>query len=944
MEHYSTPAALRTFPSALESVSLNAEALFAAYHSSPVGLSSTVARERLQLCGENCLVTRHSSNLLGQLIANFVHLMALLLWAGGAIAILAQMPQVGAAIWMVNVVNGCFSFWQEFKAEKAAEALAKLVPHFVVVRRDNVDTKLPATQVVPGDIISVSAGEKIPADARILRQSSLSVDESVLTGESHSKWKDAQPGPPVKRIQDASNMLLAGSTVTGGNGKALVVATGASTAFGQVAQLAVGVREDLSPLQKEMQRLTRQISLIAVSVGAIMFLCAALFVRVSIAQSFLFALGMIVAFVPEGMVPTITLSLAIVVERMSRENALIKKLSSVETLGCTTVICTDKTGTLTEGKMSVQRVWIPDADEKRAGTSLRAESRFFSEAVGGTSGAIVTEFWRSVCLCNNAEVVEIDTQSLHSTVYGDAIESGLLLAATAAGVNHRAIRDDCPRVAELPFDSRRKRMSTVNEVRGDVVAYVKGAPQELLRRCEFLYCGDKSRVELSEQLRAVILSQVDGMCAGGLRVLGLARRSMPRREQEFYSIGAVEKELEFLALIAFLDPARQEVKTAVDACHQAGIRVVMLTGDHALTAEAIARHVDIIEQGPHCVVGGDDLDMMTNDDLYRLLDKQVLFARVSPHHKLRIVQAFQKLGHVVAVTGDGVNDAPALKQADIGIAMGCRGTDVARAAADLILLDDNFVSLVKAIELGRAVYANIRKFAVYVFTSNVAEAAPFAVMLFSRGAIPLPLNLMQVLAVDLGTDMLPAIGLGADDPQPGLMSEKPRSLKEPLLNRALLLKALLWYGVLEAIAGLSCFFFSSWLSGWPGVELAAPDSAAHRSATSATLLGIVACQIVIAFACRSRTETVFSRSIFRNRLLWAGIVLELCLVAAVLCMSCWQNVFDTNFVDLRVVGFAFFCSVMILFIDEVRKLFLRRIDGRTSASGKTITRLVDETT
>lgn len=902
----------------------DAEEVLSIYQTTVHGLSQPEAALRLTKCGPNQPVQFKRVNLLAAFIGNFTHLMAWLLWAGGALALLAQLPQVAVAVWMVNIINGCFSFLQEFKAERATAALLKLIPNRIVVVRDGVEQNLAAENLVPGDVIYVSAGERVPADARLLQQASLSVDESVLTGESKTRWKYVSPVSCECKFQDASNILLAGTSITGGTGMAVIVATGTATVFGSIAQLATTVSEDLSPLQKEMKRLSRQISVIAVSIGALMFCLACGFAQVPVSQAFIFAVGMIVAFVPEGMVPTVTLSLAIAVERMSRQNALVKQLSSVETLGCTSVICTDKTGTLTEGKMTAQVVWTLDGEWQVSGRGHDLVGEFTAQGITRDEG--LQELLRAGCLCNNAKVTS-DTGDGRVHVFGDSIETGLLIAATKYGIDSQRLKETCPRLIELPFDSLRKRMSTVNDVEGHPTAYVKGAPQELLRRCDFVFKGGQT-LEMSDSLRKSVNEQVDDMCHQGLRVLGIARRPLHDDSDKEYTIGSVEQKLAFLGLVAFLDPPRPEVKAAIDQCHRAGIRVVMLTGDHGLTAETIARHVDIVENPTDVIVTGEDLDLMTDAELLDCIKQEVIFAKVTPQHKLRIVQAFQALGHVVAVTGDGVNDAPCLKQADIGIAMGTRGTDVARAAADMILLDDNFGTIVKAIELGRSVYANIRKFSVYVLTSNVAEAVPFALMLFSRGLIPLPLNIMQVLAVDLGTDMIPAVALGADSPTPELMLQKPRSLTEPLLNRSVLLKAFCWYGFLEATAAIGCYFFANWLFGFPAVPMAPMGSSNYESATAATFVGIVMAQIAVVFCCRVDREHLSLAHLWDNKLLWAGVAFETALCCLIVNASLLQSWFGTNAVSREVVLFALAAALFIVIADELRK----RISPRTGLS------------
>jgi P-type Ca2+ transporter type 2C len=755
------------------------------------------------------------------------------------------------------------------------------------VYRDGVEFRVDSEELVPGDVIKLSAGDRVPADARIIEQNAAKVDESVLTGESVPVGKTTQIGSKEHGVSHR-NMLFAGSTLISGTALAVVTATGSDAGFGRIASLTNEIADLNSPLEIEMKRMSKRITCLALAIGIAMFAGAALLANVSLPHAFIFALGMVVAFVPEGMVPTITLSLALAVEKMARNNALVRKLSAVETLGCTTVICTDKTGTLTENRMTVRSLWLPP---------------------GSNLPAMQDELLRCACLCNDAELMRSNDTTY--SVVGDSMEGALLAFAADSGLDYRDLRNLHTRTFELPFDSDRKRMTTGH----DRVAYVKGAALELVRRCS-----------MSAAERDVVHRAVDEFAAAGLRVLGFAVRTFDSPPVDI-SIGAIEHNLSFIGLVAFYDPPRAEIKTAVRMCHAAGIRIIMLTGDYPLTAEAIARHVDIAKPTDHQVVTGEQMDELSDEQLLRLLDQPVIFARVSPHHKLRVVKALQRSGNVVAVTGDGVNDAPALKQADIGIAMGKRGTDVARAAADIVLLDDNFATIVKAIEQGRTVYGNIRKFATYVFNSNMAEAVPFAVMLFSRGAVPLPLNIMQVLSIDLGTDIMPAIALGIDNNEDDIMKQKPRRLDVPLLEGSLLAKALLWYGLIESVAGLSCYFFANYLNGWPNVPLAAAGTLAYARATTMTLSGIVFSQIGAVLCCRSNRQSVIRCGIFSNRAIWFGVAAEI-LLLAILCYSpAAHQVFGTAPLSMSELGFASIWAPVIVLADEARKAWLRRGDA-----------------
>lgn len=861
---------------------LSVEQALQQLESSYSGLSEIEADKRVRIFGANRL-ERSKKPRYFRFAANFIHVMAIMLWVAGAIAFVAGMPQIAIAVWLVNIINGLFSIWQEYKAEKALEALIHLLPNFATVYRDGAERRVNAEALVPGDVIKLTHGDRVPADVRIIEQNALKVDESILTGESVPSAKTTNATTRDGTL-GADNMLLAGTTVLTGTAKALVTAIGVNAVFGKIAVLTEGITHAKSPLEQEMSRTTRRISMLALAIGVAMFVGATVFAHTSLTDAFIFSLGMIVAFIPEGMVPTVTLSLALAVQRMAKQNALVKKLSAVETLGCTSVICTDKTGTLTENRMVVKHTWFPQSAEKTAEELLV----------------------RAACLCNDAELVG-ESNTAYSVI-GDSMEAALLLLARQRGVDYKSARNDFPRTAEFPFDTDRKRMTTMH----GLVAYVKGAPIELLRRCD-----------LTPEQRQRAEDAVDQFARSGLRVLAFAHKVFESLPDDI-SIGSIEQHLTFIGLVALYDPPRAEVRDAVRKCHLAGIRVIMLTGDYPLTAEAIARHVDIIGVADYRITTGEQLEELSDDELKSLLSTDVVFARVSPQHKLRIVKAFQSLGNVVAVTGDGVNDSPALKQADIGIAMGMRGTDAARGAADIILLDDNFATIVKAIEQGRTVYSNIRKFVTYVFNSNMAEAVPFGMMLFSCGAIPLPLNIMQVLSIDLGTDIMPAIALGVESPEESAMTQHPRLRSAPLLDLNLLVKALLWYGSIESIAAASCYFFANGLNGWPVTALAAVGTIEYSRATTMTLAGIVASQVGAVFCCRSNKESLFKLGLFSNPAIWLGVGAELVLFALVVYSPLLQHVFATAALSLPELAFASLWMPVMILADEIRKGWLRR--------------------
>ncbi len=913
---------LVTHASAAFWASSSSESVLAALKSRPAGLSLAETRARLLHYGPNALPPAARRRWYLQLAANFVHLFALLLWIGAFLAWLVGMPQLCWAIVVVILINGAFSYWQEYQAERAAEALQALLPRKVTVRRESEERLIAASDVVPGDLLLLTEGVAIPVDARVIVSEGLRVDMSSLTGESRPVPRTAQCVDVAGRVSAVlPNLVFAGTSVVSGRGEAVVFATGANTEFGRIAQLTQAQTEQPSPLQRELKSVTRIVTLLAVGIGLVFFVVGTMLGGLSTVSAFLFAIGIIVANVPEGLLPTLTLSLALGVRRMAGRKALVKRLSSVETLGATTVILTDKTGTLTENEMTVRELWTSGFDYRVSGTGYEATGRV--EPVGNNPrDGIVDELLRTAALCCDAHVGEPQGPRRRLEVTGDPTEAAILVAACKAGISRDALKS-WPRLAELPFDSMRKRMTTIQQIDASPTACVKGAPSELFPRCTSIrwkgtaVSFDESRQRLAREVH-------DRMAGRGLRVLAVATRRLDNGYQRNgeWRVEDVERDLTLLGLIGMEDPPRPEVSGAVAACKRAGIRVFMVTGDDGLTGAAIGREIGLNKERSR-IVSGVELESINDTELTELLQKsEVLFARVSPEHKLRLVQILQRHGDVVAVTGDGVNDAPALKRADIGIAMGATGTDVAREAADMVLADDNFASIVAAIEEGRAVYDNVRKFVTYIFASNVPELVPFIVFVLFR--IPLPLTIMQILAVDLGTDLLPALALGAEAPESDVMTRRPRQRSERLLNLSTLLRAYGWLGMLEAALSLSGYFFVFWLAGWHSGMPLSDSGPLYVTATTMTLAGIVACQVGNAFACRSRSESIWHLGFGTNRMLLGGIAAELTLLLVLIYTPPLRTVFGLaplapwHWLLLLTFG------PVLLFFEEGRKALRRR--------------------
>jgi len=911
---------------------LTPDKVFGALQTGPDGLGQAEAGARLERCGPNAIVTVRRKSLLLRLLANFAHLMAILLWIAGFVALAARMPQLAVSIWTVNVVNGLFSFWQEFRAEKATEAMRRMLPENAAVLRSGQSLRVPAHTLVPGDVIILAEGDRICADARLVDSVELRVDQSTLTGESLDVLKAHAPVHAAGRTRiELPNIVFAGTSVVSGSARGVVLATGMNTEFGRIAGFTQSLGGELSPLQKEMQRVTRTVTVIAVCSGMVFFALAVSLAGMDLAEGFIFGMGMIVAFVPEGLLPTVTLSLAMGVQRMARRHALIKRLSAVETLGCTSVICTDKTGTLTQNEMTVRELWTPLGSWNVSGTGYAPEGAV-TPAGEPAPDAHLRQLLTSAALCNNARLLPPEPQRPRWGVVGDPTEAALLVAARKAGIDEKREERAAPRIRELPFDSRRKRMSTLHRAQEGGLLHVKGAPKEVLARCTRIVAAEGERA-LNEEDSGRIVEATDAYAAAGLRVLAVAGRRLPAERGQAggqgYDADGLETELTFLGLAAMMDPPRPEVRAAVKTCRKAGIRIIMITGDYGLTAETIARRIGIVRGRHPRVVSGPELEEMDKATLTEALQGEVIFARANPEHKLRIVTALQDAGHVVAVTGDGVNDAPALKKADIGIAMGLAGVDVAKEAADMILTDDNFASIVSAIEEGRAVYANIKKFTSYIFTSNTPEAVPFILFALSGARIPLALGVMHILAVDLGTDLLPALALGAEHPEPGVMDKPPRDLGEHVITGGLLRRAYLFLGPLQSLAVMAAFYFQYWTHGHWGQWLDLPaEGPLYASATAMALACVVTTQIGNLFAQRTELVSAFSAPVARNRLLLWGILSELAVIALVVYAPPVQRLIGTGPFPLSNWIFLFAWAPLLLVADEGRKLLLR---GRTRA-------------
>ncbi len=760
--------------------------------------------------------------------------------------------------------------------------------------------------IVPGDLLLIEEGDRISADAHIV-QGAIELDLSTLTGESLPVSRSAAIDPAGTPLLQANELIFSGTTCTGGQARALVFATGMSTELGRIAALSQRVESEESPLEHQVRRVAWLIAGIAVLMGVAFMPLATLGAGLSVSDSIVFAIGLIVGNVPEGLLPVITLALAVGVRGLVRQGAVVKRLSAVETLGSTDIICTDKTGTLTENRMRVTRAWI-------AGEEIDLE-----HPPAGEGRPALREMADAMAACNNARLEE------GGGIAGEPTESAILLAARTLGATQEA---QGHRVAEFRFDPELKRMATIDSAGAELRVNVKGAPEAVLGLCSRV-ASDDGPVRLEERSLARVQRVVGAYADQGLRVLAVASRraaELPATREQ------AERDLTLLGLVAMLDPPRPEVADAVARCHEAGIRIIVVTGDHPRTAVAIARRIGIARGIPRAITE-EELEAMSDAQLDEVLRHgELVFARSTPEAKLRIADAIRDSKHVVAMTGDGVNDAPALRRADIGVAMGRSGTDVAREASTMVLTDDNFATIVAAVAAGRRIYDNIRKFILYIFAHATPEVTPFVVFALGGGAIPLPLTVLQLLAFDVGTETLPALALGREAAEPGLMQRPPRPPSEGIIRASMLARAWLFLGLISAALQMGAFFYVLRRAGWSPGDPTGEGTALHhgyQQATTMTFLSMVACQIGTAFAARTERASLRSIGVFSNPLLLWGIAFELILAALLIYLPLSQRLLGTAALPARDLLLVLPFPFIVWGADELRRWMVRRARPRS---------------
>jgi potassium/sodium efflux P-type ATPase len=902
---------------------LSKEEIFNKFGISEAGLSAKEAEIRLEESGPNTIRELGKKPSIFQFFDQFKNLFAVLLLIASLLAAVSGMLELSMAIVLIVIINAVVGMLQEHRAGKVAEELKKLVPLNARAIRDDREIVVSAGELVLGDLIILEEGDRVPADARLIESFEVSVSNMALTGESNPQERFSDPVLTTALSKtEIPNIVWMGTTIASGHGKAIIFATGMKTEFGAITNLTQAIKAEPSPLQKEISGAAKTVSIMATLLGIIFFFIG-IMLKITLLDAFLFGIGVVVACVPEGLQATISVSLAMGMRRMARRNALVKRLSAVETLGCTTVICSDKTGTITKGEMTVTRAWVNNNVLQVTGVGNQP----FGDFILNDKKILISDLagldllLKAALLCNNAKLIPPSNTNSSWETTGDPTEVALIVAAAKLGFDPNLELHEKQRTCMLPFDSKRKMMSSIYKASGKDIAYIKGAPKEVLSRCKYLLLDGSSK-NLSSKHREKINAQVDEFAEEGLRVLALAYKEIPQDTNK-YTVESVERNLVFIGLMAMLDPPRPEVEDAVETAKRAGIKVVMITGDHELTAKTIASQASIINNDDCKVLTGPDMDRLSDDELSKELDREELvFAKATPENKLRIVSLLKKKGEIVAVTGDGVNDAPALKEADIGVAMGLVGTDVARESADMILLDDNFATIVTAIEEGRGVYSNIKRFTTYIFTSNWPELIPFLAFVLFR--IPLALIVMQILAVDLGTDVLPSLALGVEPPKTILMLQPPRSRREKLLDLSMIGRSI-FLGAFECIAAMTGAL-TTWISGgWHFGQALSSTSLLYRKGTTMALTGIVMTQIGNVFALRTSHTSIFKVGFLSNKWVLVGILGELIIISSIVYLTPLQQVFHTVSLSLNDWIFLFMFAPILFLAEETRKFFLRRL-------------------
>jgi Ca2+-transporting ATPase len=886
------------------------------------GLHVPEAEARLEKFGFNEIKDERKVSIWELLFAQVKNPLVYVLVAAAIISLLAGKTTDAIVIVVVIIINTLIGFFQEYQAEEALAALkAQAAPEADVIRKPSeideyVEMSLPAEYIVPGDIILLDEGTRVPADARLIESFNLEVDEAMLTGESFSVNKNAETLEGDLTIGDRKNLVYGGTAITRGRGRAIVYATGKNTEMGKIATLIQETEKAKSPLQVQTANLSKILGIIAFFVALTMVIVGVL-VGLNLEDVFLYALATAVSSIPEGLPAVMSITLAIGVNRMAKRNAIIRRLPAVDTLGAANVICTDKTGTLTKNMMTVQQIMAGDKVIDVTGTGYVPEGEFLhnDEPYDPCDDDDVRMALQIGSLCNDARLIQHRDGTKYWDIKGDPTEAALVVAATKAGFHKEKLEKDFHRIDELPFSSKTKFMATFHDNGDDDIwVFLKGAPETVLSYCGFHQSHGETKT-MSEEDRKGILDHNHQMAEQALRVLGLAYTKIPREEvermKEDLEYGN-DIEMTFVGLAGMMDPPREEVYEAIERCKRAGIRVIMATGDHHITAKAIARQIGIIEQD-EWVYTGSEIDDMDDDEFEQVIQKASAFARVSPSHKHRLVGALQKLGNVVAMTGDGVNDAPALQAAEIGIAMGITGTDVTKETAEMVLTDDNFASIVNAVEEGRGVFTNVRKVVKLLLATNAGEILTLlsALILFTiDGLIITP---VQILWINLVTDGILDITLAMEPKEKDVMNEPPREKNARIVNKEIALNILI-VAVVMAVGTL--YMYQSTVNANPLV------------AQTVVFTTLAMFQVFNALNCRSRTQSIFMMDFFGNPYLLMGIAGSILLQIGAIYLPFMQEALETTALSVQDWGWIILVTISIIVVDEIRKLIQRNAEGR----------------
>ena len=875
--------------------SLETEEALSKLESSPTnGLTSQEAQKRLSEFGPNELKKEKGKSPVRLFLEQFTDVLIIILLIATGLSLVVGDTIEAGIIFAIVIASASLGFFGEYRSEKAVEALKKMTAPAALVLRNGKEVKVPAAELVPGDIILLYTGDKVPADSRIIEAVNLKVDEAALTGESMPVNKVSDALPEETQLNDKKNMVFTGTIVAYGRGKAVVASTGMNTEFGKIAKMVQTASTEQTPLEKRMGSVGKWIGILAIGVCVIVGAIGIIEGR-EILQMVIWAVSLAVAAVPEALPAIVTGALAVGMYRMAKVNTIVKRLPAVETLGSTSVICSDKTGTMTKGEMTVQRIYIDDKAVKVTGIGYAPEGEFEYEGQKYAPDESLKTLFRVANLCNDSKLVKNEQEKWF--INGDPTEGALVVAAAKAGLWKEEQEQKEPRIAEIPFSSERKCMTTVHMDGNKRNAYMKGAPEIVLEKCTQVLINGKVQ-KLDTEIRNRLLKVTEAMALQALRNLGFAYRELPK------DIDTIDDKIEhnftFVGIMGMIDPPREEVKDAIYMCKQAGIRVVMITGDHKLTATAVAKELNLIgENDDDKVTTGRELDKIDDTQLQNIVENVSVYARVAPEHKTRIVQAWKAKNQVVAMTGDGVNDAPALKMADIGVAMGISGTEVTKEAADMVLADDNFASIVKAVKEGREIFDNIKKYLTYLLRCNVMEiivmlvaviAVPYLANWLSPGSsatdigeATIALTAVQLLWVNLTTDGLPAIALGLDPGDPDLMERKPRNPKESIFTRDVKVYLTAAPVMMSALLLFGYFFYRPW-------------EGAHQLTEARTQLmtAIILMELANALAARSLKYPVLKVGIFKNKFLWYAILSSLALQLIVLYTPGVQAIFGVN--------------------------------------------------